>query len=516
MNNFPLTMRKIDFVFALVLIFFAFLIFLPAIYVLKYFPNFNFFSNTVIIRAVVSSFIIGLIVTLLNIIFGIPLAWVLVRSRNRFVKWIDNLVDLSLVMPTAALGFSIYLYWGTNFSFGKLFGLENGFISRGPIMIVLLHLVFTLPYMIRSVAAAVQQLSSSHEEAALTLGASPFTFFRTVALPLFRDGVINGSVLTFTRSLSETGATMMVAGAFATAPVLIINLKDRGDLPAAAGASIFLIITAICILLMAKLFVGQRKINLAWAAPNFEKSISKLTPVRNIIIFSFFAIFIFLPTIHIVFYSVSNFGTPNILFLLRSLILSLILAFSVTLVNLIFSVPFSYLIARNRYRIGTCIDTLSEIVLLMPTSALGLSLALFWRRFIPSDLLILFLAHLSFTFPLLVKPITSAFREISISQEEAAYSLGAGIKKAFTTVLLPQIKPAIIAGSIMAFMRSLSETGATLAVTRNVKTVSILIVDLFTSENLAAAAFACSILFIITFIFLHFLKKQKSQIVNAG
>jgi thiamine transport system permease protein len=508
--------RGIKFIFALALIFFGFIIFLPAVYILKYFTDFNIFSNPQVLKAVLSSFLIGLVVTILNLIFGIPLAWVIARSRSRFIKWIDNLVDLSLVMPTAALGFSIYLYWGSNFSFGKLFGLENGFISRGPVMIILLHLVFTIPYMIRSVAAAVQQLEASHEEAALTLGASPFTFFRTIALPLFRDGVINGSILSFTRSLSETGATMMVAGAFATAPVLIINLKDQGDLPAATGASIILIIAAVFILLAAKLLVGQKKINLVWAAPNFEKSISKLTPIRNMIIFSFFTFFIFLPTIYILFYSLSNFRAPDYFLLIRSLILSLGLAFLVTLVNLIFSVPFSYLIARNRYRIGTFIDTLSEVVLLMPTSALGLSLVLFWRRFIPSDLLILFLAHLSFSFPLLVKPITSAFKDISASQEEAAYSLGANIKKTFTSVLLPQIKPAIIAGSIMVFMRSLSETGATLAVTRNIKTVSVLIVDLFQSGNLATAAFVCSTLFIITIIFLHYLKKLKGQIINPG
>lgn len=68
-------------------------------------------------------------------------------------------------MPIAALGFSIYLYWGTNFGLTRLFGLNDGLISRGPIMIILLHIVFTLPCMIRSVAAAIAQISASHEEA---------------------------------------------------------------------------------------------------------------------------------------------------------------------------------------------------------------------------------------------------------------------------------------------------------------------------------------------------------------
>lgn len=224
------------------------------------------------------------------------------------------------------------------------------------------------------------------------------------------------------------------------------------------------------------------------------------------LLFSFFS-----PTIHIVFYSLSNFKTPDVLLLSKSLIFSLILAFLVTVINLIFSVPFSYLIARNRYRLGNIMDTLCEIVLLVPTSALGLSLALYWRGLIPSDLLVLLLAHLSFTFPLFVKPITSAFKEISVSQEEAAYSLGASVKKTFTSVLLPQIKPAIIAGSIMVFMRSLSETGATMAVAKNIKTVTILIVDSFKAGDLKDASFACSILFTIALIFLYLLKKSQQS-----
>jgi thiamine transport system permease protein len=505
-----LTSRKTtNFWYLSSLVFFAVFIFLPAVYILKYFTGFNVFLNPLVIKAISYSFLIGLIVTLLNFIFGVPLAWVLARSKNRFVKIIDNLVDLSLVIPTAALGFSIYLFWGTNFGFSRLFGLQDGFISRGPLMIILLHLVFTLPYMIRSTVAAIQQLSASNEEASMTLGASPFAFFRTIAAPLFRDGVINGAVLSFTRSLSETGATMMVAGAFATAPVLIIDLKNQGDLSAAAGASIFLILSAVIVLLAAKIFLGRRKVKLTWALPDLEKTISKLAPLKNAVIFLFFALFIFLPTVCIIFYSFKNFDITGLAVILKSLIFSLGLALLVTAVNLIFSVPFSYLIARNLYRVGNLFDTLSEVVLIIPTSALGLSLVLFWHHFLPFDLLILFLAHLSFTFPLLVKPITAAFRKISVSQEEAAFSLGASVQKTFTSILLPQIKPAIIAGFIMAFMRSLSETGATMAVSKNIKTVTVLIVDYFQAEKFATAAFACSLLFIIAFTFLYFLKKTE-------
>ncbi|NTU99314.1 iron ABC transporter permease [Candidatus Falkowbacteria bacterium] len=466
-------------------------------------------SNGQIIKAIGFSFLIGLIVTLLNLIFGVPLAWVIARNKNFFVRTIDNLVDLSLVMPTAALGFSIYLYWGTSFGLGRLFGLDGGLFGRGMIMIILLHTVFTLPYMIRSVTAALAQIGPAYEEAAETMGASPFTFFRTIAMPLFRDGIINGSILSFTRSLSETGATMMVAGSLVTAPVLIINLKNQGNLPGAAGASIMLILSAIIILFLAKTTLGERRASLRHIYSPLEKKISKLAPVKNYVIFTFFIIFIFLPTVQILLYNLMHFRTPGYLLLMQSLMISFGVAFAATFANLIFSVPLSYLIARNRFRLGRILESLNETVLLMPTSALGLSLALFWRNFFSSEIIILILAHLCFTFPLLVKPLVSAFKEISDSQEEAAYSLGAGIKKMSITVLLPQIKPAIIAGIIMAFMRSLSETGATLAVSKNIKTVSILIVDFFQSNRLEEAAFACTILFAVALLFLVLLKNNK-------
>jgi ABC-type molybdate transport system permease subunit len=79
----------------------------------------------------------------------------------------------------------------------------------------------------------------------------------------------------------------------------------------------------------------------------------------------------------------------------------------------------------------------------------------------------------------------------------------------FVTILLPLIKPALIAGSIMAFMRSLSETGATLAVSKDIKTIPVVIVDMVTANNLGQAAFACTVLFIISLVFLFILKYNK-------
>lgn len=496
--------------FLAAVIFFVFFIFIPAIFILsKVWDTHEIFSPAVL-RAVLISFFIGLIVTLINLIFGLPLAWMLARGKSWVSKWLDNLIDLSLVVPTAALGFSIYLYWGSKHGIGSLFGLE-GLVSKGVIMIILLHIVFTIPYMIRSIAAAISHIDIELEEAAATLGANPFTAFRTISLPLFKDGVIVGSILSFTRSLSETGATMMVAGAVSTAPVLIVNLKNSGDMPGAAGASIFLILSALAILFFTKLLLREKTIKLERVYPNFEKSLIKLKPILNIILILFFIIIIFLPTIFIILYNIAGFNFFINLFLLKSLAVSFILAFIVTVINLVFSAPLAYLIARNLFGLGKIIDSMNEVVLLVPTSALGLSLVLFWKNIFSNEFIILLLTHLSFTFPLLVKPLTAAFKEIPHSLEEAAYTLGANTKKMFLSILLPLIKPAIIAGCIMAFMRSLSETGATLAVSKNINTIPILIVDLVNRNHLSEAAFACAILFVVSLVFLFILKYNKAS-----
>ncbi|MBU4455507.1 hypothetical protein KJ586_03285 [Patescibacteria group bacterium] len=130
--------------FSSAVIFFAAVIFLPAVYILIYFFKAETFVTEEIVKSIILSFEIGLIVTFIDLIFGLPLAWSLVRSKSKFIKWLDSLIDLSLVMPTAALGFSVYLYWGSKFGLARLLGLEGGIFSKGPMLIILLHVVFYL------------------------------------------------------------------------------------------------------------------------------------------------------------------------------------------------------------------------------------------------------------------------------------------------------------------------------------------------------------------------------------
>ena len=493
----------LNIIYAATLLFFVCVIFLPAIYVLTYAVGGEFVVSEKLLNALAISFFIAFVVMIIDLLIGIPMAWVLVKSKSKYKILLDNIVDLPLIVPTAALGLSVYLFWGEFWQLG-----------RGITLIILLHIIFTIPYMIRSVAAAIEQIDETYNEAASALGAYPVTVFRTIDLPLFKDGVITGSVLAFTRSLSETGATMMVAGAASmTAPVFIVELKRSGNIPQAAVASIILIILSLAILIIAKILTRKRHFKFKVVYFDLEKRLSGLSQIRNYFLAAFLSVIIIIPTFYIIFYNFLNFNPIFNSVILQSFLVSFGIAFFVTVVGLIFAVPMAYFIARSKNeKLSALFENLHDVVLLVPTSALGVSLALFWSRLNFSEIFILALSHLSFTFPLLVKPITAAIKNVDREIEEAAAGLGAKRKKVLTSILLPLIMPAIVAGSIMAFMRSLSETGATLAVSKDIKTVSVLIVDLVKNNQISEAGFLCAVLFAIGFVFLIALKKTKKKI----
>jgi thiamine transport system permease protein len=466
--------------------------------------------------ALLNSLLIGGIVTLFDLLLGLPVAWVLAkRKRMRFRFLIDTLVDMPLVVPTSILGLSVFYFW--NGGIGSLFGLEAGLVSKGPVLITLLHFVFTFPYIVRSIEAAILQIDVTHEQAATMLGASPLTVFRTISLPLFKAGLISGAILCFTRSLSETGATMMVAGLFSTAPTIVVDYKKAGDIPSAAAISVVLIGVAVVLLVLTKLLSASFRIPVSRVWPSEERALSrKYVRLRDLLVSLLVFLAILLPTFYIALSRLDVVKPETILNLagdrviLESIFISFIVGFIVTLANLMVAIPLGILISKNLFKLGNIVDTMSDVILLVPTSALGLSLSLFWRNLSLNEFLVLVLAHLSFSFPLMVKPIAAALGGVDRHLEDAARTLGADSRKVFTTIVYPLIKPGILAGLIMTFMRSLSETGATLSVSENIKTIPVLLVELFNKGGMDdKAVLACIMLFAVSFAFILALKKQE-------
>jgi ABC-type spermidine/putrescine transport system permease subunit II len=132
----------------------------------------------------------------------------------------DILVNVPLIVPSIALGVSLKFFWKESVAF-----------VPEMLLLIFAHLAITYPYFVRSMSAAVERINVDMEEAARTLGAKPLGVFRTVILPLTKYSILSGAIMVFTRSVSETGATVAVATNLRTAPVVIVDWV-KGKVPA--------------------------------------------------------------------------------------------------------------------------------------------------------------------------------------------------------------------------------------------------------------------------------------------
>ena len=484
------------------------------------------------LTAISASFVVALTVSALDLIAGIPMAWLITRGKSRWLSVLDTLADIPFIVPTAALGYSLLLFWSGPQGVSSLFG--GSLISPSWLLILLLHFTFSYPVVVRVLVGALLDYKMEYERASRTLGAVPFLAFRTVTSPIIKPSLIAAFVLSFARSLSETGATFIVAGAFENGPVFLQNVKNSfssGLVSQATyeGATVFaslILIVASCTIFALIWILGPRlkfPFKGVWPGAERRLSYSKAAVSRNgITLLVFFgivlipALFVALPAFQAVFTPVlpaafSGSGIWGDFW--QSLLLSYSLGAIVTILGFVMGLPMAILIARRK--IGKTpsafVDILINVPLIVPSIALGASLSFFWKQSFPfmPELLLLIFAHLSITYPYIVKSMSAAFERISLDMEEAARTLGAKPFTVFTSIVLPLTKYSILSGAIMVFTRSVSETGATVAVVTNLKTAPVVIVDWVKGAVQASSleiGLAAGILVLLSFLILFILR----------
>lgn len=449
------------------------------------------------LQAVAYSFIIALSVSAIDLAAGIPMAWLIARRKSRWISILDTMSDIPFIVPTAVLGYSLLLFWNKPDGVASLFG--GSLISEGWILIMLLHFTFSYPVVVRVVVGALLDYKREYENAARTLGAPPLTAARTVTFSIIKPSLIAAFILAFSRSLSETGATLLVAGTFENGPVFIQNMKTEfaSSQPTLyAGATVFasfiLMAFALMIFIIIRVFGPRLKLPVKRIWPTLERklSYSKATSSRDsATLLIFFAIvlipalFVALPAFSAVFTdtlprSLSGIGIWGEYW--QSLILSYFLAAVVTLLNIMMGLPMAILIARRKLGAvpSAALDVLVNIPLIVPSIALGVSLAIFWKNLnIIPELWLLIFAHLAITYPYFVRSMSAAVERISADLEEASRTLGAKPLGVFRTIILPLTKYSILSGAVMVFTRSISETGATVAVVSTLRTAPVVLVD---------------------------------------
>jgi len=207
---------------------------------------------------------LGLGVAIVNAVMGTLIAWVLVRERFRGAAIFELVIDLPFALPTIVAGLVMLGLYGPNSPVGVT--LTGGDVTRTRIVLFIALLFVTLPFTVRSVQPVLLDLDRDAEQAAASLGASPWTIFRRIVLPPILPALLSGATLSFARAIGEYGSLVLITSniPFKTqlAQTLIYGKLQDADNPVAAtrvAAGVATVLLAASALVLIILSLLQRR-----------------------------------------------------------------------------------------------------------------------------------------------------------------------------------------------------------------------------------------------------------------
>ncbi len=191
---------------------------------------------------------------LVNAVFGLLVAWMLVRYSFPGKRLIDAMVDLPFALPTAVAGIALTAIWAQNGLIGQWLPFKVSFTPVG----VWVALVFIgLPFVVRTVQPVLEDVNRELEEVAATLGANRWQTFTKVIFPIVTPALLTGFALAFARALGEYGSVIFIAGNMPMiseiTPLLIITKLEQYDYAGATAIAVVMLVTSFVLLLVINL-----------------------------------------------------------------------------------------------------------------------------------------------------------------------------------------------------------------------------------------------------------------------
>lgn len=217
------------------------------------------FRSSEILFAIKLSLLTSVVSTILCIIVSVPAAYALSRYNFPGKNLLNTILDVPLALPPLVAGVGLLILFGTT-SFGKALadvGIRFVFTPEG---IVLAQFFVNMPFMFRVLRSTFQGINPRYEYVAQTLGSTEAQTFWRVTLPMSRNGLVAGAVITWCRGIGEFGAALMVAGSTRlvteTLPISLYLNMSTGDLPMAIAAATILIVISVVSLFIFEKFSG--------------------------------------------------------------------------------------------------------------------------------------------------------------------------------------------------------------------------------------------------------------------
>jgi len=497
----------------------------------------RFFDSRAEIRALWNSVWISVASVLLAGLIGVPLAFLFSRFDFPGRRILGALASLPVLLPplVGVIAF-LFLYGESGFlarGIQILFRMESApWRLSGPGAILLVHAYTMYVYFFLFTMAGLARLDPAYAEASSALGASRWTTFRRVTLPMLAPAIIGSSLLVFMTSMGSFSAPYVFGGGFRGLSTQIFASKLNGELEMAAVETVILAAVSLVFLVFlqryeaARLYTGAGKGTTAAAARS-------LTPGARWALCAFSVLlvgFLLLPHATVFLVSFVQEGTwttqfvppsytlrnytalatdPN---LLRPVLNSLQMATVATVANVILAFAAAYLLVRRQFRGKAALGALVILPWALPGTVLAIALAstfsthqpLAGRFVLIGTFAILPLAYFIRNIPLVTRAAMASFRQFDPVLEEASASLGASWARTMRRVALPLVLPGLAAGAMLAFVTALGEFVASILLyTHRTRPISMAILSQLRGFDFGvAAAYGVLLIVLMAAVFL--------------
>ncbi|RKX47614.1 MAG: iron ABC transporter permease, partial [Thermotogae bacterium] len=464
--------------------------------------------------------------TLFTLLLGLPGAYIFAKYDFPGKGILKALLTVPFVMPSIMVALGFIILFGRSGILAHLIGRDPGILYSWK-AIILAHVFYNFPVVVRMVSSLWQRINPHYEEAALSLGARGFTLFRKVTLPMLMPAIFASSMLTFVFCFLSFSIPLILGGyQYATIEVdiftAIMTLLDFKT-----GAALAIIQISLSFVFM---YLYLKSLDLYVKAEEqriFKEpvplTLRELLSVNGVFIAAYSAmvfIFILSPLMVVVYHSFTYGGgftlewyrrvfSPeyNPIFGANSMTAirnSLFFGFSTVLISTLLALSIAYIMYRWEFKGKTLFDALVMLPLASSAITLGLGYIKAFHK-PPLNLLgtwyLIVFAHTIIAYPFVLRAISTVLKKIKPSLKEAAMSLGANELKAFLKVELPLAFGGIVVGAIFAFAMSIAELGATYMIYKpEYTTITIAIYRFLGSRQFGPASAMSVILMMVSTI----------------
>lgn len=454
-----------------------------------------------VIKAFRTSILCSLIAALVNCVFGLILAWILVRYDFPGKRLLDGMIELPFALPTAVAGITLSKMYSNQGILGQLLEKIGIRVSYTKIGLTIALIFIGIPFVVRALQPVLEKLPASLEEASAMLGANRFYTFRHVVLPELTPALLTGFGLALARGIGEYGSVIYISGnsekqGTQVVSYIIMQKLNSGNVDYEGAAAIALVLLIISFLLlflinMIQLAAGKRAGESENGSPASQEKPRGAAPIALILIgLAFFVVMLVLPLATVIYRSLKDglalyVSAVTAETTLSALKVTLIATGIAVAVNTFFGLCASWLITKFEFRGRQVLSTLIDIPFSISPVIAGLAFIMTFGRMgwatplidringlLGTDIALVFsvpgvvLATIFVTFPFVSRELIPVMQAQGNAEEEAAAMMGAKGFTIFRKVTFPHIRWALLYGIILCAARALGEFGAVYAVSK--------------------------------------------------